>query len=127
MSSKTKLTDKQRLFVKAKLDSPGISNAKAAIMAGYSPNTAVNVGRDILAKPGLEGLRQKLIDDDTLASKINEGTEAFKQNQFTGEVTPDFAIRRLYLSDITELKGYKQNINLQQFNVGGDMNLEFSK
>ena|SRR3990167_1489474 len=124
---KAKLTDKQRAFVKAKLETPGISNYQAAIKANYSPNTAKDAGKAILAKSGIQALIDRLLGDDVLAAKLNEGTEAYKQNNFTGEITPDYAVRRLYLSDILEVKGYKQTNVLQQFNVGGEMTLEFSK
>ena len=124
---KAKLTDKQRAFVKAKLETPGISNYQAAIKANYSPNTAKDAGKAILAKSGIQALIDRLLGDDVLAAKLNEGTEAYKQNNFTGEITPDYAVRRLYLSDILEVKWYKQTNVLQQFNVGGEMTLEFSQ
>jgi phage terminase small subunit len=127
MGKTNKLTDKQRAFVKNKLENPGISNYQAAIKAGYSTNTALDAKKNILDKHGIRALIERLIGDDVLAAKLNEGTEAYKQNNFTGEITPDYAVRRLYLSDILELKGYKQVNVLQQFNVGGDMSLEFTK
>ena len=125
--SKSKLTDKQRAFVKAKLETPGISNYQAAIKANYSPNTAHNSDRDILAKPGIREYLDHVAPDEKLAFRLGEGVDGEKTDQFSGEKLPDLKTRLDYIKEILELKGYKTVVNLQQFNVGGDLGIEFIK
>ncbi len=113
---KVKPTDKQKLFVKAKLENPGISNYKAAIKAGYSPNTAKDSGSAILAKSGVQAFIEKLASDDVISKKLNEGLEAYKVD-ITGDRSPDFRTRLAYIQEMLGVKGYKQTENPQQTNI----------
>jgi len=108
MKNKVKPTDKQKLFVKAKIENPGISNQKAALMAGYSPNTAKDAGTAILEKTGVQQFIEKLASDDMLSKKLNEGLESYKID-ITGDKQPDFKTRLSYIQEIVGIKGYKQN------------------
>ncbi len=121
-----KLTDKQREFVKQKLEHPGISDAQAAISAGYSPATAKNPLQNIVGHRGIEKFIAGIADDSLLQAKLNEGLEAYRVD-ITGDRSPDFKTRLAYIQEMLGLKGYKKEVNLNQFNGGGDMNLEFTK
>jgi len=118
-----KLTSKQREFIKQKLENPGISNSRAAIAAGYSPNTAKNALKNIIENRGTQKFIERLANDDVLAFKLNEGLEAYRVD-ITGDKQPDFKTRLEYIREMLGLKGYKtEPPNLNQVNV--DMNLEF--
>lgn len=104
---KVKTTAKQKLFVKAKLANPGISNQKAALQAGYSPNTAKNAGTMILEKSGVQLFIEKLASDDVISQKLNEGLESYKVD-ITGDLQPDFKTRLTYIQEIIGIKGYRQ-------------------
>lgn len=115
----TKLTSKQREFVKQKLEHPGISNAKAMIRAGYSPNTAKCPMKNIMGKHSIQTFLEGIASDEILQTKLNEGLEAYKVD-ITGDHSPDFKTRLDYIKEMLGLKGYQKpelQVN-QQLNVG---------
>jgi len=58
---KKKLTPKQKIFIHSYL-SNGFNATQAAISAGYSENTAVNIGNENLTKPNIKEYVDKEID-----------------------------------------------------------------
>lgn len=86
MSARVKPTDKQKAFVKAKLENPGISNYQAAIRAQYSPNTAKNAQKRIVEKDGTiaamnewrKKLRERGLGEEKLLDKYEQWIDAKK-------------------------------------------------
>lgn len=120
-----KTTDKQKRFIQAKVEHPGISDRQAALQAGYAPETADNASRNITERPGVQAFLKMLAPDDKVAKVLNEGLDAWKQDQYTGGLLPDFGERRQYAKEIATLKGY-HNEQVTQVNVG-EMSLTFIK
>jgi phage terminase small subunit len=85
-TKKVKPTEKQKRFVREKLK--GKSNRRAALDAGYSPNTAKNPHQDILAKPGTQNAIEKLrsefkklgFDEKLVAKRLYDSMFAEKLN-----------------------------------------------
>lgn len=68
------------------------------------------------------------LDHQKYFTQLHDGIDATKWNDFTGEREPDHNTRRAYHDKLGRLLGIEQQANvLQQFNVGGDMSLEFVK
>ena len=60
--------------------------------------------------------------------QLKDGLKATKWNDFTGEREPDHKTREHYHDKQGRLLGIEQNPTIaQQFNVGGEMTLEFIK
>src|SRR5688572_15499140 len=94
------MTTKQQKakFVEAKL--LGASDTKAAMIAkpelrpSSAPNTGMRLSRDVDVQAALQkALEKHDITIDRIAKRISEGMDAEKQNNFTGEVTPDQTAR----------------------------------
>lgn len=116
-------TIKQKTAIKKVLEFNG-NVSKAMKAAGYPATTASNPQQLTRSKAWKELVEEKL-DDDLLLQKHKEALEATKWNDFTGEREADHTTR---LKGV-EL-GYKIKRRLgpdiaQQFNLGGDMTLEF--
>jgi phage terminase small subunit len=88
------------------------SGRQAALDAGFPESRARNVGTSIIAKRGVQialkdiqkSLRKRGVSSDYYASKIQEGLEAEKQDQYTGSWTPDFNSRHKYLETALKLE-----------------------
>ena len=118
---KKRLNDRQKKFLEIKMKNPGISNYQAAIKANYSPNYAKNITQKMVETGGIKEFLDMVLSDDTLAQLINEGALAVKKDTFSGKVTPDYRTRHLYISDLLELKGLKQDIPPVQVTVLADI------
>lgn len=110
-----KLTSKQRAFIEARIAKPTDSLAESARKAGYAEATAKSVSKNIIDNRGTQRFLEQLATDEILATKINEGLEAYKRD-ITGDYYPDFRTRLEYLREILGLKGYKKEnvINIDQ-------------
>ena len=82
---KRKPSQRQTKFAAIVASDPNTSPTEAAIIAGYSPKTAHNVGRDILGQPGtisvLEHFRataHQRLNDELILNKIEAQMDAKK-------------------------------------------------
>jgi hypothetical protein len=64
-------TPKRILLAKIILENPSISMRKAMLKAGYSVNTAIAPGKNVVNSPSWEALMNKHIPDSLLAIKHN--------------------------------------------------------
>lgn len=110
---KPRLTPKQALFLKGKLE--GKNSKQAALAAGYTEQMAKNANIEVLNKPVVQEqwqviLRAAGVTEDQLAQKLKEGLEAYKVSSSLTEpdrVLPDFAVRHKYLETSLEQLGRK--------------------
>ena len=128
------LTAKQEMFVKEYLID--LNATQAAIRAGYSPDTAKEIGCENLTKPNVIKAIKSIADriPDELLERVHlEGLDAgkhtYKNNNETGEiedmgVEPDYGVRHKYLDTAYKLKNlYPKeggNIIPIQINVNTD-------
>ena len=61
-------------------------------------------------------LYDKLPDNDDIQRVLREGLEAYKVD-ITGDKSPDFRTRFLYLQEVLELKGYKNGSGVKPYLV----------
>jgi len=128
-------TIKQKKAVKEVVENRG-NVSKAMLSAGYAPATAKNP-KNLTESKGWNELLEKYLPDDKLLKKHDEALEANKiisANITYGEAnekTNDFIE---VPDEVTRLRavelGYKVKKKLgpdiaQQFNIGGEMTLEF--
>lgn len=120
-------TIKQKLAL-SKLAENGGNFYQAMVDAGYTPITA-STPKKLTNSKGWNELMEQYFPDDILADLHRQGLYAVKKDHsMTGpdEWIPDMPTRKQFIELAYRLKGrMKENIN--QFNVGGDMNLEFRK
>lgn len=109
------MTTKQQKakFVEAKLR--GASDTQAALIAKpeIKPSSAATTGmrlsRDVDVQQALQKALQKHnITIDRVAQRVSEGMDAEKQNNYTGEITPDMSIRLKATDMAANLLGVKQ-------------------
>ena len=127
-STKTSnLTLKQRKWIKEYIET---GNATEASMRAYdvkSREVAASIGHENLIKLQFHELMEEmgLTDVALLNMGIEGATKPVKQS-ITGEVFPDYNTRRGYWETLLKLKGKLRDTSIaQQFNVGGEMSLEF--
>ena len=129
--SKKGLTIKQNKFLKVYFET---GNATKAALAAYDtddPKVASVIGAENLVK--LKDvvrhiMEKKGLDLGWMIDRVYGAGDATKWNDFTGEREPDHAIRLKAVEVAERWLGLKEEPKLlQQFNVGGDMNLEFIK
>jgi phage terminase small subunit len=116
-------TIKQKEAIKNVVGNGG-NVTKAMLDAGYSPNTANTPGKLTNSKPWKE-LVEVHLKDDLLLQKHEEALEATKWNDFTGEREEDHTTRLKAVELGYKLKKRLGPEVMQQFNVGGEMTLEF--
>lgn len=116
-------TLKQKKFVENKLK--GMSSQKAALEAGYSPNTAKTANREIAEHRGTQLIANKLgqalndkgVDETFLANKIYDGFGAVIPRT-DGEA--DYKTRLDYIKYSSELQGHGVT---QKVEHSGSLNL----
>ena len=126
------LTLKQKKFLKVYFET---GNATKATLEAYDtddPETASAMGSENLRK--LRDVVRYQMDKQGLTVEKMVGTvvganEATKWNDFTGEREPDHPTRLKAVEVAERWLGLKDDSTkvYQQFNVGGEMKLEFSK
>jgi hypothetical protein len=90
----------------ANLVENGGSISKAMVQAGYSEATA-KTPQKLTESEGFKTLMAQMgVSDEKLINVINDGLDAIKPNEFTGEVLPDHQARHKYLETALRLKGY---------------------
>lgn len=127
---KVKPTEKQIRFVQGKME--GKSTTQAALDAGYSPNTAKNPTKDILAKPGVQEYANKLgalleargVTDELITQKLEEGLASHKGGMNND---PDYKTRLDYLKYMAELKGHKVTDKLDLTTDGKAINIKWGE
>mgnify|MGYP001559778143 CR=1 FL=1 len=133
MSTEEKdLTLKQKKFLKVYFET---GNATKAALEAYDtddPNTASVIGAENLVK--LRSVLRYQMDKrgltlEKIVGKVDEATDATKWNDFSGEREPDHPTRLKAVEVAERWLGLKDDSTkvYQQFNVGGEMKLEFSK
>ena len=116
---KKRLTPRQRKLLKGIVEE-GKSTHRAALDAGYSPNTAKDPG-DLLDTIGMrEAMQRLLAPPEKIAQRINEGLDAMETKffQFRGAVQETREVvawseRRMYADLAAELKGMKPSQKLE--------------
>jgi hypothetical protein len=113
----------------AKLVETGSTMKEAMIRAGYSPNTAVAPTKVTKSKAWPQLMEERL-PDDKLLEVHNQGLEAVKIHGSLTEpdkYVPDIPTRLKAVELGYKVKGRLSNtVVAQQFNVGGEMTLEFT-
>lgn len=106
----------------ANLVENGGNVSKAMRDAGYSAETA-KVPAKLTESEGFKTLMAQMgVSDEKLVAVINQGLEAYKPNEFTGEVLPDHQARHKYLETALRLKGYgKTGSTLNVQTDGGEV------
>lgn len=83
-------------------------------------------GRQLAKVDKREIMRAYGLDEDVYFTQLREGIKATTPDQGTGEVLPDHKTRKGYHDKLGKLIGIEGDTSvLQQFNVTGDMKLEF--
>ena len=119
---KRKLTVKQKRFVEALLTAN--SQKEAAIIAGYSPDTAISMASHLSTNVNIhealaEAFEKHNLTEDRIAGKIDDGLEANKVIGYLNNKTsgvqkvsdefieiPDHHARHKYLDTLCKLKGH---------------------
>lgn len=89
---KVKPTDKQAKAVEI-MENNGGNASRAMIEAGYSPATAKNPSKLTKSRAVQSIAKANGVTIEQYMLNIGQAMVAEKQNQFTGEVNPDYAIR----------------------------------
>jgi len=129
-------SDKQ---VKAmRLIKDGVAPCQAMKEAGYSKRTSRSPKQNLLGSVGAKTIIEQYKDayakvgitPPYMAQKTKEWLEAQKIKSSMTEpdkVVPDYETQLKAAEMVRKDWGMEQPVNLNQFNVGGDMNLEFIK
>lgn len=123
-------TVKQRTVALNLLENPGKPIGTAMKEAGYAHGMVVNP-KDLTESRGWKELMNEYLPDKTLLQVHKEGLAAMRT--ITSPTEPDHEVedhptRHKFLETAYKLKKYVgPEGGLTQFNVGGDMSLEFSK
>jgi hypothetical protein len=121
------LTLKQRKWIKAYIETGNATEAAMRVYDVKNRESASAIGAENLGKLRMSELMEEMgLTDVALINIGTEGmTKAVKQS-VTGEVFPDYNVRRGYWETLLKVKGKLRDVTtLQQFNTGGDMTLEF--
>jgi phage terminase small subunit len=126
-----KPTDKQKAFVAAKLRNPDVTDTEAALQAGYSINTAHNVGVNVVAQPGTLSLLEKFgiaatvkLNDEFILNTVASMMEAEKIDHSHTEpdrIVPDWDARDKGVKHAVAIRGLVQ----QQPTGGNSMFVNF--
>lgn len=102
-----KLEPRKRKYVQGRV--AGKSKFRAAIDAGFSPNTAISAGVKIESKPDVQAAFRELmrasIPERVLVLKMAEGLDAQKSTM-SGDMVPDYKVRHDYLKTAAEWADY---------------------
>lgn len=104
----SKLTKKQREFVKEYVDTGNGTKAALEVYDTDSINTASSIASENLRKPNIINAIQEALPDELLAQVHLEGlnaTRSFPLGEGEYEDAPDYAVRHKYLDSAYKLKG----------------------
>lgn len=97
-------TPKQKQVAKDIMENHGKPISKAMLDAGYTPATSKNPSNLTNSKSWQE-LMEQYLPDEKLAKVHEEGLEATKWNDFTGDREKDYSVRKQYLELGYKIKG----------------------
>ena len=109
-------TLKQKALAKNLLENKGKSVSNAMLEVGYPPATARNP-QQVTKSKGWQELMEQYLPDEKLAKVHEEGLEATKWNDFTGDREKDYSVRKQYLELGYKVKGKMSDRPNVQVNV----------
>ena len=115
------MTVKQRIAIQNVVENGG-NVSKGMRDAGYSPETAKNPSK-LTESVAWTELMEKKLPDDKVLDRHAEALDAYKQNEYTGEIIPDYPVRLKAVDLAYKLKNRYQSA-IQILNQG-EMDIKF--
>ena len=127
MKKESSLTLKQRKWIKEYIETGNATEAAMRVYDVKDRESANAIGSENLAKLSFPELMEEMgLTDVALLNIGAEGMTKANKSLMDGSIVPDYNTRRGYWETMLKLKRkLTDNIIAQQFNVGGEMTLDF--